>query len=177
MNAPRHPWPIILLHWLMAVLILGLFVIGWTMTELPKGAERSAAYGLHKSFGLLVLGLACLRLFARRRWQPLAVSGCDWRADLARVVHRLLYAFMLFAPLAGYLASSFTPYPLRFFGWEIPKAGWPDESWNGLFKYAHCLLVWAGAGIILLHVGGALAHLRRGEPVLRRMLPAVLFRK
>jgi cytochrome b561 len=171
MSAPRYTLPAIALHWAMAIIILWLFWLGWTMTDLPKGAERSAAYGLHKSLGLLTLLLVAVRLAWRRHHPapPSLVGG--WENKVARLTHYLLYAFMLLAPLAGYLASSFTPYAIKLFGIEIPKAGWPDESLNALFKQLHQILVWGGAGLVALHLLGALKQAIRRNGMLRRMLP------
>jgi len=66
----RYTWPAILLHWLEALLVVWLLWLGWTMVDLPKGAERSAAYGLHKSLGLLVLLATLLRLAWRAGHPP-----------------------------------------------------------------------------------------------------------
>ena len=177
MNAPRYTLPAIALHWVQAILIVWLLWLGWTMTDLPKGAERSAAYGLHKSLGLLALLLVVVRLAWRRRHPapPLPASG--WEAALAKATHVGLYLFLLVAPLAGYLASSFTPFALKFFGIELPKAGWPDETLNGLFKQIHWLAVWGGAALIALHVAGALKHALLRDGMLSRMLPGRLLQK
>lgn len=171
MNDGRYTLPAILLHWVQAILVLWLLWLGWTMTDLPKGAERSAAYGLHKSLGLLVLLLLGVRLAWRRRNPAPALSVGGWEARLAHATHHALYAFLLLAPLAGYLASSFTPYALKFFGVEIPKAGWPDEGLNGFFKSLHQVAVWGGAGLIALHVAGAVKHSLQDHAYLGRMLP------
>lgn len=177
MNTARYRWPAVLLHWLQAGLVIYLLWLGWQMTELPKGAGRSAAYGLHKSFGLLVLFLTLMRLGWRLRHAPPAPLVEGREAQLAGAVHVALYAFLLLAPLAGYLASSFTPYPLKFFGIEVIKAGWPDEGLNAAFRTLHQGAVWCGAGLIALHLAGVLKHLFRREAVLQRMLPGRLFHK
>jgi cytochrome b561 len=177
MNTPRYTTPAMLIHWLQAGIILWLLWLGWTMVDLPKGAERSAAYGLHKSLGLLMLLLVVVRLVWRRRNPPPPLPATGWEAKLAHLTHHGLYVFLLLAPLAGYLASSFTPYALKFFGIEIPKAGWPDESLNALFKLLHVVFVWGGASLIALHLAGALKHALLRDGMLQRMLPAWLCKK
>lgn len=172
MNGYRHNLPAILFHWLQAGLILWLLWLGWTMVDLPKGNGRSGAYALHKSLGLLSLGVVLLRLLWRWYRPPPRPLQTGRRFDLARAVHRVLYGFLLLAPVAGTLATSFTPYPLRVFGLDLPKLGWPDETLNGVFKSLHWALVWGGAGVVGIHVLGALAH--RG--VLARMVPWPLSR-
>jgi len=174
MSAARYTWPAIALHWAMAIIVVWLLWLGWTMVDLPKGAGRSAAYGLHKSLGLLAFLLVIIRLAWRLRHPPPALLASGWEARLAGAAHLALYTFMILAPLAGYLASSFTPYAIRFFGIEIARAGWPDESLNGFFKLIHVTVVWAGAGLIALHVLAALKHAFRRDGTLQRMLPGGL---
>ena len=177
MTTQRYTLPAILLHWAQAVLVVWLLWLGWTMTDLPKGAERSAAYGLHKSLGLLVFLLVLVRLAWRARHPAPPSQTAGWEGKLAKGTHHALYAFLLLAPLAGYLASSFTPYVVKFFGIALPRTGWPDESLNGLFKGIHQAFVWSGAGLVALHVAGALKHLLKRDGTLSRMLPGRLFIK
>lgn len=56
----RYPLPIRCLHWLRAILVLGLIVSGWYMTGLPESdmATSSFLYPNHKQFGVLVWLLA-----------------------------------------------------------------------------------------------------------------------
>lgn len=171
MSSGRYTLPAMLLHWVQAGLVLWLLWLGLTMTDLPKGAERSAAYGLHKSLGVLMLLLVVIRLAWRRRHPPPPEVIGGWEARLAYLVHIGLYVFLVMAPLVGYLASSFTPFALKFFGIELPKAGWPDEALNGFFKLAHQAFVWGGAGLIALHVAGAVKHMLKRDGTLKRMLP------
>lgn len=177
MSASRYTLPAILLHWAQAVIVLWLLWLGWTMVDLPKGAERSAAYGLHKSLGLLTLLMVAVRLAWRAGHPPPAPLADGWQARLATTVHHLLYVFLVMAPIAGYFASSFTPYPLKFFGLEIAKLGWPDEGLNGTFKLLHLAFVWGGAGLVALHVAGALKHVVQRDGTLGRMLPGKVFKK
>jgi len=177
MSTQRYTLPAIALHWAQAAIVLWLIWLGWTMTDLPKGAERSAAYALHKSLGLLILLLLVVRLGWRRynAAPPSLASGWEYR--LAKGTHHALYLFLLLAPLAGYLASAFTPYAVKFFGIELPRIGAANESLNAFFKQIHQIAVWGGAGLIALHVAGALKHVVLRDGTLSRMLPGGLFRK
>ena len=171
MSGPRYDLPAIALHWLQAALVLWLLWLGWTMVDLPKGAERSAAYGLHKSLGLCALLLTGLR--AAWRWRhpapPALVAGRA--AVLAALAHRALYGLLFLVPLAGYLASSFTPYAMKFFGLPLPAIGWPDPALNGACKLVHQVAGWALATLIVLHVVAALHHGMRRDGTLSRMWP------
>lgn len=171
MNRARYSRPAMLLHWAQAALIVWLLWLGWTMIDLPKGAERSAAYGLHKSLGLCALLLVLCRLGWRRYCPPPAGLLQGREAVLAALAHRVLYGLLLLVPLAGYLASSFTPYAIKFFGIELPKTGWPDEMLNGLFKQVHLVGIWTLATLIGLHLAAALRHAVQRDGTMERMLP------
>lgn len=171
MKQSRYSLPAIVLHWLQAALVLYLLWLGLTMVDLPKGAERSAAYGLHKSLGLLVLALTALRLAWRRVCPPPPAVATGTEARLVKYAHLALYGFLLLAPLAGYLASAFTTYSVRFFGLELPRIVAPDEGLNAAFRQLHVLLVWAGAGLIAAHLAGVVRHLLQRDGTLSRMLP------
>lgn len=177
MSIQRYSWQAMALHWAQAILIAWLLWLGWTMTDLPKGAERSAAYGLHKSLGLLALLVLAVRLFWRRRNPPPPALAQGREAYLATATHHALYACLLLAPLAGYLASSFTPYAIKFFGIETPRLFWQDEVLNGVFKQLHLVFVWSMAGLIALHIAGAIKHALMRDGTLARMLPEKLFHK
>ncbi|MBW7902709.1 MAG: cytochrome b/b6 domain-containing protein [Rhodocyclaceae bacterium] len=172
----RYAWPAMLLHWLQAALVLWLLWLGWNMVDLPKGAERSAAYALHKSLGLLAFGLVALRLVVRRLSPPPAPLAAGREARLAAVAHGLLYALLLVLPVAGYLASAFTPYAMKFFGVELPRIAAPDEAMNALFKRVHFVAAWALAALVALHVAAAVRHALRRDGTLARMLPGGLSR-
>ncbi len=52
-----------IIHWLMAIMIIGMIGLGITMADLPKGSdERSWFFALHKSIGLSLVLLAFIRL-------------------------------------------------------------------------------------------------------------------
>ncbi len=64
-TAERWGWMSQALHWLIAVLILGLGIGGLIMGKLPKTPNYFWVYTAHKSIGISVLALAVLRLLWR----------------------------------------------------------------------------------------------------------------
>lgn len=176
MSTTTYTRPAVLLHWLQAIIVLWLFWLGWTMTDLPKGAERSAAYALHKSLGLLSLLLVVVRLVWRSTHCPPA-GAANREGRLARATQHALYLLLLAAPLVGYFTSSFTPYAISFFGIELPRLSAPDSALNAFSKQIHVVLVWGFAALIGLHLAGALKIAWRREGGWKGMLPARLFSK
>ena len=174
-NPPaRYDLVSVLLHWLMAALILVLFLLGWYMVDLPKAsAERTYFFSLHKSVGLTVATLLFVRIGWRLRSPVLApVAGLvEWQRRLALLTHWLLYLFMVLQPLSGYLSSSFAGYPTRFWGMPLPQWADKDPVVNEMLTGVHQFCSLALLGLIGLHVCGALGHLWGGhENVLPRMM-------
>ena len=55
----------ILFHWLTTGLIIGLFIMGQIMEDMPRGPEKGELMTLHQSIGMLLLAL----VFARLVWR------------------------------------------------------------------------------------------------------------
>lgn len=163
-----------LLHWMTVLLVTCLFGLGWYMIELPKGPARGYYFALHKSVGLCVLVVLCLRVAWRLGHRPPALpdSVPRWQAQLARGVHATFYALLLAQPLSGYLSSSFSGYDTRWFGVPLPSWGWRDAPLNELFTELHVLCSITLLVLIGVHVLGFLSHVLAGERALsRRMWP------
>ncbi len=164
-----------LLHWLMALGILAAMALGWVMVSLPMGALKFQLYSVHKSLGMTLLALFLLRLVWR--WvnvaPPMPASIARHERFLAKSTHRLLYALMLLMPLSGYVINSAANFPLNVFGLiQVPNLTPQSEALEALASNLHLGFFWGFAGLLVLHIAGALRHhfvLR--DNTLRRMLP------
>ena len=124
----RNAWgaPARFLHWTMAVLILAMFVLGWTAVNYPLSPTKLQLFMWHKSTGLLLLGLVALRLgwrLVNTAPQPPAGSS-RLEIRLARLGHTGLYLLMILMPVSGYVINSTGNYPLRWFGWVRAFGEW-----------------------------------------------------
>lgn len=66
---------------------------------------------------------------------------------------------LLALPLTGYLGSSFTRYPIKYFGYTLPHWGWEAPVLKDLMSVIHLSCVWALMALVTLHVAAALKHL------------------
>lgn len=165
------------LHWLMALLIITLGLVGLYMADLPNSPQKVKIYALHKSFGLTVLALLLLRVawrMADRR--PEDVPMPRWQALAARGVHVLLYVLMLVLPLSGWLYNSASGplFKVKWFGlFTVPSL--TDGADAQLKAMAHAVHEYGFYLLVLLllaHVGGALKHhFIDRDATLARMLP------
>jgi cytochrome b561 len=180
----------IVLHWAMALLILGNLAGGFWMASLFEAEDPAARdlgfrlVQLHKSTGLTILLLALARLALRLRegFPPLPEHMTGNERRLARLTHWGFYALMIGLPLSGWAMVSMSPLGL-------------PTLWFGLFEWPHLPLATSKPGaeaaggvhealafgaiaLLLLHVAGALKHhfLDRDD-VLARMIPALRARR
>ena len=172
----RYPAALVVLHWTMAVLILVTIPIGWRMGDLEPGPLQDALYHLHRSIGVTVLALALLRLAVRKfRGAPPPHPGlAPWQRTLSVAVHHLLYVLFFVVPILGWAGTSAFGAPIVVWGlFELPPILPKNEPLSEILLGAHGLFASTLAGLVVLHVAGALYHaLIRRDGVMQRMLPA-----
>lgn len=162
------------LHWLMAVLIIGLWCVGLTMEEMPKGDLRSQVIGIHKALGVVVLALVVVRLAWRATHRtPELPDGMPALEKLgAKLGHRALYALMVAIPVDGILMSQAGGRAVNVFGFVLPTLVEKNEQMKKFWGEGHELLAWVLAVVLVVHVVAALRHhVMLKDDVMRRMLP------
>lgn len=192
----RYTTVAILLHWLIAFAIFGMFAFGWYMTDLPKEAPKQSTYdlfdlgvytwelakaesprafyyNLHKSFGITLLGLIIFRLIWRITHKAPAMlsSYKAWERKLATGAHHLLYLLMLAIPLSGFIMSINSKYGVKWFGIKL-FSGLDDYDAHHLFEEVHEVVGQILLLIVIIHVLGALKHkFIDKDETLSRILP------
>src|SRR5689334_24520793 len=123
----KYPLVMRVLHWLIALLIVGQIAMGLIMTRLDDAvpAKYQQLYPLHKSFGLLALLLIAIRLVVRfRHVLPALPNGLAvWEKYGAKIGHAALYVLMFAVPVFGYcMSSTYTQSDgVNFFGAMLPE--------------------------------------------------------
>lgn len=168
----RYTRTAVALHWLIAALFVGQFAWGWLMQEIPKSPPglRADAFNVHKSVGLCILGLMLFRMGWRIAHRPPALPPMPaWQGLLARVTHIALYAALIVQPVAGYLGSVWSGYPVKWFGMTLPAWGSKSVALKDAMSNVHLVTSFVLLALVALHVAGALHHALRGDGVLARM--------
>lgn len=164
------------LHWLTALLVLGMIPMGFLLGGLPEGPVQNTAYDLHRSCGIVLLLLTILRLINRlfNRPPPEDPTIGALQLKLAQAMHWLLYAFLFGMPLLGWWASSAYGAPTTFFWlFEMPRIAAENKPAAEAAFQLHGLGGFVLSVLLVGHAGAALHHhFFRGDDTLRRMLPA-----
>lgn len=180
----------IVLHWLIALMILGLFASGlWMSDAIHDESQRQLAfttYQIHKSVGLTVLGLTVLRIVWRllHPVPPLPEGMSGFERFGAHASHMGFYVLMLAMPLSGWAMVSVSPSSVATFYFELFQvphlpvlaelAIEAKEAAEPLVKNAHAFLAYGAMALLILHVAAALKHhFFNRDAVLARMVPGV----
>ena len=179
---PRERYGIVrrLIHWTVAVLVVGLLVVGITLGELGFEGARDAfgleatnlLYKYHKTFGIIVLALMTARLVLRlvRPPPPYDPPIPSFYRTAGRINHRLLYALLIAQPMVGWAATAAGGFPIEFFEATLPPLLGKDEALSGTLYGLHGLLGGTIVVLVALHASAALMHwLVRRDGVMQRM--------
>ncbi len=164
------------LHWVMAVLIIGLLALGFYMEDLPLSPDKLKLYSWHKWTGVTAFLLVLVRLAWRagHRPPPLPASMPKVLQLAAHGGHLALYGLMLAMPLSGWLMSSAKGFQTVWFGLlPIPDLLAKDKALGDLLQNVHATLAVLFVLILVGHVAAALKHhFIDRDDILTRMLPA-----
>lgn len=175
MNNPRYHSASIFLHWLMLVVLVGVYAAIELHELFPDGSPTYELFeNWHFMLGLTVFALVLARLMLRLRYAapPITPAPPKWQQSLSRLGHGLLYALMIGMPIGGWLMLSAKGETIPFYGLALPPLVAPNEELAELIEEIHETVGTAGYYLIALHTLAGLAHhyLLR-DNTLQRMLP------
>ena len=172
-SAEGFGWVTRVIHWLMALALLGMLALGTVLENMQPGLANLWLYGLHKTTGISLLALVALRgLWHRWSPPPEPLDGVPrWQMQAALWVHRSLYGLMIAIPLSGWIASSATGIDVMFADrWVMPVLAPVSEAWENAGFAVHGALTKLLMALVALHVAGALKRAWAGDGTLRRMV-------
>ena len=166
----------IAMHWLMLLLLIGVYAFINLADAFPKGSDlRAEMKTWHYTLGLCVFALVFVRLATRLVSGP--APGVEpelpaWQQRLAGAMHLVLYLFMIGMPLLGWLVLSAGAKPIPFFGLQLPALIGENKSLADSLKEIHETIGTIGYWLIGLHAAAALFHhYVTRDNSLARMLP------
>jgi|TARA_B100000745_G_C20154654_1_gene395659 cytochrome b561 len=151
----------IMLHWILAVSVIGLYILGLYMTDLTYyDALYRVLPAWHKAIGVAVLLAFVLRL----GWRlinpvPQNPNHRVWEKRLAHYIHWSFYVLIVLMCVSGYLISTADGRALDVWGlFSIPALitgvdNLEDMAGNAHYWIANTLIL-----MVLLHAGAAIKH-------------------
>ncbi len=168
------------LHWVMAILIIGLFFLGQYMVELDYyDSLYQIAPWWHKSLGLSVFVLLIIRLFWRlKNDTPLSmVNNTAWTVKIAASVHVLFYVLIVIICFSGYFVSTAKGAGVEVFGlFNFPSVITLNESQADLVSKVHEIATQILIIFVVIHGLAALKHhfINKDNTLVRILKPSQL---
>ena len=167
------------LHWIIAIMIIGLLIVGVYMEE----NEVYRLYPIHKSLGVIVFGFVILRVIWRIKngWPQTIGQQAQFLQLVSKIVHYVLIIGTVLMPISGMLMSGAGGHGIAVFGVELLAKN-PDpanaqavlalnKTWAGIGHEVHEWLAYILVTSVVLHIAGALKHhVLDKDGTLRRML-------
>lgn len=155
-------WVSISLHWLLAMAIIGLFLLGWYMVDLSYyDPMYTLAPQIHEAIGIVVLVLMTFRILWRIFNTTPAPSSTNspFVNKASKLAHKALYLISFLILISGLLISFAGGQGISIFEWfTIPG---PDDLFENQATYAgnvHYYAAYGLMGLTLLHSLAALKH-------------------
>jgi cytochrome b561 len=172
----RYGHVAIALHWLIAVLFVLGFCIGWIMTDIHGFTPTKLRYfSWHKWIGVTVFVFVVVRIIWRIRnpAPQLPVAMHLWERFAAHLGHMALYVLMVAVPVTGYFYSSAAGIQVVYLGvFPLPTIIGPDAQTAAVLRFIHMVLDYALLGVVAVHVLAVVKHqVIDRQRILSRMLP------
>ncbi|WP_454256452.1 cytochrome b [Pseudomonas sp. Marseille-Q8238] len=161
-STSRYGLTSIVLHWVVAVVVLGLFGLGLWMVGLDYYSSwRHTAPELHKGIGLTLFAVMLLRLLWRFLSPPPPAPANH--GPLTRIAskagHAFLYLGLFVLMISGYLISTADNRGISVFGlFEVPATITSIPQQADVAGLVHEYLAWGLVIFAGLHALAALKH-------------------
>ncbi len=166
----------ILFHWLSAILIITLFIMGQLMEDMPRGPEKADLRTLHQSIGMVFLCVVSLRVGWRltQGFPQAADVSANFLNIISRLWHWALLILIIAIPISGYIASEAGFSGVPFFGlFTFPDLISFDHDLHEQFEDVHEVLVKILIPLVIIHTLAAFKHhFWNKDKTLKRMLKA-----
>lgn len=153
------------LHWLMAIIFIAAWLIGFYSGNFLSydvdGSFKGNVITLHKNIATVIIFLFVVRLLWRYTHPApkLPSSMSPMMQKMAHVGHLVLYFMLIALPITGCLFSWSAGHPAPvLYLFEIPRLLEANPQILAIVKPLHIYLSWAVGLLIIGHVAAALKH-------------------
>lgn len=163
------------LHWLVALIVLGMVPTGLYLGygDPPHGPTTDMIYNLHESIGVTLWVLVLVRLVSRQLvgTPPLPLGTPRIIRAASKANHAALYLVLLIQPITGFLGNNANGYGLVWFNVAaVPTLLYKNAALGHQIVTMHRIGGVALVCLVTLHLLGAAYHgLVRRDGVVSRM--------
>ena len=173
-QSARYSKPVVVLHWLMLLLMIGVYAFIELKVLFVKGTPtRELMKTIHFTLGLTVFVFVLIRLYFRFSSTTPAIQPplSPTMHYVSTAIHLALYALMISMPIAGWLILSAAGKPIPFYGLELPPLIAHNKELAVTIKELHETAGSVGYFLIAGHaLAGLYHHYIKHDNTLTRML-------
>lgn len=175
MENKGYGWTSIILHWLVALIVVGLFASGFWMVDLSYYSSwyKTAPFW-HKSVGVLLFLLMGYRVLWRLLNGTVAAVATHSQTErrLSHWVHISFYLLIFLIMCSGYLISTADGRSIEVFGlFDLPSVGQLFAEQSDRAGLVHQYAAYALISLAVLHAMAAIKHhIFDKDDTLKRML-------
>lgn len=174
-HSEHYGWGAIILHWLIAVVLIGMYPLGLYIDSLTYyDPEYRIIPSIHKSIGILIAATLVLRLFWRAiNTHPKHIrSHSDVVKLMSKLSHAGLYLLLIIVLFSGYLISTADGRAISVFNWfSVPALPELIEHQEDIAGEIHFFSATTLVSLAAVHAIAALKHhFIDKDPTLTRML-------
>ncbi len=172
MNINKYPKSLIIIHWLTFILLIIVFLVGLSFDDYEFNEENMNRYRLHAILGVMIMFLTLIRIYVRRKHindlPPHITYYSKLHKRFVQIVTNLMYIFLLFAPLVGFIMVYQTGALSYDLGGPFPAGAKFDES----LEIIHKISVFSLLALIVIHIAGVIMYkIKTGDNLISRMNP------
>jgi len=149
------------LHWLMAVLVILMFMATFGFAQAETDAAKMEMLVGHSSIGSLIFILFVIRFSKRFIFNsPRPKQDLNSVNNLAaKVGHLTLYLLLFYVPVTGFLTARSHELPVLLFGQiNLAEDGEYDQASFEILHFLHELGIKTLMVMVVLHIGAAVFH-------------------
>lgn len=154
-----------ILHWLMAIIFIGAWIIGFYSGNFLSydvdGSFKGQVITLHKNIATTIIFLVVIRIFWRYTHPAPELPNTMSKnmKTLAHFGHLALYFMLLALPITGCLFSWSAGHPAPvLYLFEIPRLVQDNPELLAIVKPLHIWISWAAGVLLVGHILAALKH-------------------
>jgi cytochrome b561 len=161
------------LHWLIVLLIVAQFLLGWTMPDIHRDTVPDGLIAWHLKVGATIVAVMVLRVLWRISHRSPPEDLPRAVAMLSRATHVLLYVVLVSVPVLGWINASSRGWTVALPGGvPLPALSAKGASFGHAMGDVHGALAWVLLVLIAVHILAALFHhFVLKDNVMHRMVP------
>ena len=157
-----YGWITVILHWLIAMFIIGLFTLGYWMVDLGYyHSWYTQGPDIHRSIGIILFALMIVMFIAQIiQTKPRSLeSHSKFEQVAGALTHKLLYLLASVVLLSGYLISTADGRAIEVFQLlTIPSAGALLNNQVDIAGFIHQYISYTMMVLVVIHALAALKH-------------------